>query len=103
MKISFGWEVVEWSKENQGNIDKLSRKYGKRYRDVFGRDFTWKRKSRAFERAIRSRQKKIDRTRIPQLREDVWKWRHWYDEEKLKEQEERISGKGIQSFYGRKD
>ncbi len=98
LRMNFGNDIVKWSKENQDRIDKISIKYKVKYHRVYGKPLDWKKKSTAFERAVKTRNPLMMKSRISELRELVWKWRNWYDEEKRRTQEQRISQEGIISF-----
>jgi hypothetical protein len=101
LKINFGCATVKWAKENQERIDKISKKYKFKYHKRYGKPLDWKKKSTAFERAIKNRHPAMASCKISELRELVWTWRNWYDEAKKTRQELRIKREGIMSFLNR--
>jgi hypothetical protein len=98
MMIDFGIDPVRWAKTNQVRIDKIAHRYKDRYLRLYGKPLDWRKKSVAFERAIRSRFKWMHEDKVSLLREKVWTWRNWYDEERRQKQRTRIEQEGIVSF-----
>ena len=98
IKIEFGSRLVCWAKENQDRIDRISKRWKLKYLAVYGKPFDWRKKSIAFERAVKKRNPFMDEIRISKLREQVWTYRNWDDIHKRAAQKQRIEQEGIVSF-----